>query len=124
MADADSLAFWPAASGTAKPVVTVNFKTVPRRSSGDIKLRVKNQSRDYTAVGVVVSIEDITAGSGDQILLSADGLNFGPTLDLGDLTRTAISPQFWIRRTTASTAVTGAQQARLRVHATSWTASI
>jgi hypothetical protein len=122
---ADVLALWGASYDHS--VVKLNFNGtspgLPRRSSGDSKLRVKNLSNQYLAADVTVTVEDTTVpGARTDFLLSLDGFRFAASINLGDLPHNATSPVFWLRRVTASTAPVGAKSARLRVHAGSWVA--
>lgn len=120
---ADQLALWGAA--TDARINRIDFGAVPARSSGDVQVRVKNQSSQYTAHGVVVTVEDVDpAGAATQLLLSLDGRTFTASVSLGDLIPTATSTLIWLRRATASDAPTGLTQARLRAHASTWTPAL
>lgn len=117
----DLLALWGVTRDAR--IVRLDWGTVPPRSSGDVKIRVKNESTQYTAHDVTVSLEDVTAGAAARFLLSLDGNAFTATVNLGDLPATAISAVVWIRRATPSDAATGPTNCQLRVHATAWAAA-
>src|SRR3954447_24146331 len=97
---ADTLALWGYTRDL--PIAQIDFGTLPYRSSGDIRVRVKNRSGQYQANGVVVSVEDVTADAAGQLLLSLDGVTFTAAVAIGDLPAAAISPVVWLRRVTAS----------------------
>src|SRR4051794_9825245 len=102
----DKLSFWNMTLNKPPTKLDFNGKSagLPRRSSGDLTLIVKNQSGLYTASDVTVTIEDTTvAGARTQFLLSLDGISFTASLDLGDMPPNSVSTTFWLRRTTAST---------------------
>lgn len=114
----DSLAFWGLSINAR--VGRINFGSVPKRSSEDQLFRVKNESAQYTAQAVVISLEDVTADTAAQYLLSVDGQSFAATANLGDLHAQALSPTVWLRRATPSTSATGALECKIRAHATAW----
>lgn len=111
----DQLMIW---SGThTRPIKLMDFRLVPRRSSGNFPLRVRNQSKDYTAIGVTLSVDGVGA---DQIWLSRDGTVFASYVDLGDLPPDAWSPMLWLRRNTPASAALGPMEAKLHASAASW----
>lgn len=115
---ADMLALW--GDTRSARVSRIDFGSVPARSSSDVRLRVRNLSSQYTARGVVISVEDVTAWASTQLLLSLDGVNFTATVMVGDLPATGTSPVFTLRRATPSDEPTGAKECNIRVHATAW----
>lgn len=111
----DQLMIWSGAR--TKPLAKMDFRAVPRRSSGDFPFRVRNHSKDYTAVAVRVSVDGDGA---NQIWLSVEGTQFAGYIDIGDLAPDAWSPMLWLRRNTPADADLGPMEATLRASATSW----
>lgn len=115
---ADMLALW--GEQRSARITRIDFGSVPARSSGDVRFRVKNLSAQYTAQDTVVCVEAATADAAAQLLLSLDGLTFTATVSLGDIPAAGISPAVTLRRATASDAPRGTTEATLRVHANAW----
>lgn len=114
----DSLALWGFAADYE--IVGLNLGSVPRRSSEDLRFRVKNLSRTYTAHTVVL---DFTGAQSWQYLLSLDGVDYRASVNLSDLAPGALTGGIYLRRITPSTAPLGAQTATVRLTADSWTYS-
>ncbi len=113
----DSLAIW--AYAVNGKLVGLDFGEVPACSSGDVMIRVKNQSPRYTAHDVTLQFQP-HPDLGWHFYLSDDGVNFAATLDLGELAPNALTGAIWIRRVTPSDTDLGAKQTRLSATVAAW----
>lgn len=93
-------------------------------SSGDVRLRVHNDSDLYAAAAVVVAVgapadTDLADASGEY-LLSGDGATFTATITLPDLPPQAVSEPFTLRRVTPPDTPVGVYGYQLFATATTW----
>lgn len=122
LADPDRMRIW---SPTEEEVIDangLNFGNSPRRSSADLRFRVKNTSPFVTAVAVTVGLDglnDHTSPDPDrQFLLSEDnGRTFAGDINIGTLAPGQVSSLLTLRRVTPSNADVGQWTARLLVSA-------
>lgn len=111
----DALALWGYSRDAE--ILVVDFGTVPRRSSDELQVRVKNLSTSYTATDVVVSI----VGALDwHYYLSLDDDVFTATVELGDLAPGDLSDGITVRRVTPTTAPLGEHTVDIRATPASW----
>ena len=94
-------------------------------SSADRVFRVRNLSHTYTAVDVVVSLQEMgiaepTLSVAAQHYLSVDGRTFAATAALGSLAPRAVSDRITLRRVTALDADPGFGDFQLLAHPTEW----
>ncbi len=115
---ADKLSFWGFTIDSR--LQSIDFGAVPRRSSGDVRLRVKNESMAYIARNVTVTAQG-GLGPASHFYFSVDGSTFTASAALGDLWPSAFSTTFWIRRTTPDGYPATTRNTYLKVTATSWT---
>lgn len=122
---ADNLTIIHDATSEALVGTDFDWGSIFPQSSEDKFFRVKNNSVFYTAVNVVVSLEDVggvaVPSVSAQHLLSVDDVVFSATLSLGDIPPTAISPVITLRRSTASDADSGTWSFRVKINMDSWT---
>lgn len=120
----DRMVFWNAGSDTKMDPVTLDWGDVPRSSSADKIVRVKNVSPTKTAVNARVSFDILTDGSPTvpaQHLVSYGGSAFLSQVNLGSLGPGAISGPITLRRVTPSNAQYGLFAPRVSAVADSWT---
>jgi hypothetical protein len=122
------LQLWDPAADEPAVGSLLDWGDAPRDSAADKRFRVKNCDATQTALGVVVHagispVDD--AGSGpsvlSQLLVSRDGVRYGPQLVLGDLAPNSVSGQVWLRRVTPSDAALGAWSPYVAATPTGWT---
>lgn len=105
-----------------------NWGEVIRRSSADKYLRVANLSTVYTAHVVTLTVADTgSAASPSQAamhLLSADGLVFRASLEIGDLPPGTTSEILTLRRVVPSDADLGAWTYRIMATPVVWSTSL
>jgi hypothetical protein len=114
----DRLAVWGYTTDAA--AVAVNIGAGPRRSTSDLRFRVKNTSGQYEARDVTVAIAGADAW---MLLLSDDGHTFTASLALGTLGPTALSGALWLRRCVPSTAELRGYAVTLTLTPTAWAQS-
>jgi hypothetical protein len=120
----DRLVFWSATADEKMPPATLDWGDVPRSSSADRIVRVKNISGTHTANNVRVSFDILTDGTPSvpaQHLVSYGGGAFLAQVNLGSLGPGAISGPITLRRVTPSNAVLGLFAPRASAVADSWT---
>jgi hypothetical protein len=120
----DRMVFWNAGSDTKMDPATLDWGDVPRSSSADKIVRVKNVSSTKTAVNARVSFDILTDGSPSvpaQHLVSYGGSAFLSQVNLGSLAPGAISGPITLRRVTPSNAQYGLFAPRVSAVADSWT---
>jgi hypothetical protein len=106
----DRLVFWDAATDNKMPPATLDWGNVPRSSSDDRTVRVKNLSATKTAANVRVSFDILIDGSPSvpgQHLVSYGGGAFLSQVNIGTLAPGAISGPITVRRVTPSSAQLG-----------------
>ena len=120
----DQLAIWDPHLDVAIPAATLDWGTVNRAESADLKFRVKNLSTSYTANGISVGLDDQPSGIGlslaGQQLLSIDGLRFNSRISISALSPGQVSSPITLRRVLASTADLGTWSYRVVATPTSW----
>ena len=122
----DRLVFWNVTSDTKMSPATLDFGDVPRSSSADKVVRVKNISPTKQANNIRVSFDILTdASSGPSVpaqhTLSYSGGAFIAQVNIGALGPGAISGPITIRRVTPSNAQYGQFAPRVNAIADSWT---
>jgi hypothetical protein len=106
----DRLVFWDAVADNKMPPATLDWGNVPRSSSDDRTVRVKNLSATKTASNVRVSFDILNDGTPTvpgQHLVSYGGGAFLAQVNLGTLAPGAISGPITVRRVTPSSAQLG-----------------
>lgn len=119
----DRLAFWSATADQKMPPATPDFGDVPRSSSDDFVVRVKNLSATKTAGNVIVSFDILTDGVPTvpaQHLVSTDGVTFTAQVNIGSLAPGAISAPVTVRRVTPSNAQLGLWAPRMSAVPGTW----
>jgi hypothetical protein len=118
------LVFWNAGSDSKMDPATLDWGDVPRSSSADKIVRLKNMSSTSTANNVRVSFDILTDGSPSvpaQHLASYGGGAFLSQVNIGSLGPGAISGPITLRRVTPSNAQYGLFAPRVSAVADSWT---
>jgi hypothetical protein len=122
----DTLDFWHPRQDRKVPDDWFEWGVVARGSSADKQFRVRNLSSHYTAVDVIVSLDQL--GIHDpalevdvQHLLSRDGRSYFATVNIGNLIPRAVSPLITLRRVTSRDADEGPGEFQLSAAATDWT---
>lgn len=106
----DRLVFWDPVANAKMPPALLDWGNVPRSSSDDRTVRVKNLSATKTAGNVRVSYDIMTDGTPSvpgQHLVSYGGGPFLAQVNLGTLAPGAISGPITVRRVTPSSAQLG-----------------
>lgn len=119
----DRLAFWSATADQKMSPATPDWGDVPRSSSDDFQVRVKNLSGTKTAGNVRVSfdtITDTTPSVPSQHMASLDGVTFFAQVNIGSLAPGAISAPVTIRRVTPSNAILGLWALRMSAVPDTW----
>lgn len=120
-ATVNRLKFWDPTADTGAGVDVANFGDAPRRSSADVRFRVKNASATIVSAAVTLSVETLTTAGGagepdKQLLLSKDGgRTFAASINIGTLAPGQVSSVIVLRRVTPSTAALGTWAARVYV---------
>lgn len=122
----DRLVFWNAGSDTKMNPATLDFGDVPRSSSMDRVVRLKNISPTKSANNVRVSFDILTdATTGPSVpaqhTLSINGGPFIAQVNLGTINPGGISVPITVRRVTPSNAQYGLFAPRLNAAADTWT---
>lgn len=119
----DKLAIWHPTLNQRIPPGYLDWGDVPRSSSDDRLIRVKNLSATLTAMAPSLSFDaltDATPSVPGQHLVSLDGLSFGATAVLPNLGPGATSAIVTLRRVTPINATLSTWALRLIAAATSW----
>jgi len=121
----DRLAFWEPSASAEVNGSFFDWGNTPRGSSADKTFRIKNVSGDLTAKDVSLYAEALTPGTpsvAGMLLVSSDGITFGPSLDLGDLAPGAVTGVLHVRRNVPTNAQVSVWSARLIADVTTWEA--
>ena len=123
----DRLVFWNAGSNTKMDPATLDWGDVPRSSSADRVVRIKNISATKSAVNIRVSFDILTDATSPapsvpaQFTASYNGGAFLAQVNIGTLAPGAISGPITLRRVTPSNAQYGLFAPRASAVADSWT---
>lgn len=123
---ASTLALWHPTAEAQLTAANLAWGTIPPRSTGDLRFRVRNRSTTKTANTITVSLVDLddpvaSPTVASQQLLSADGLLFTASLTITQLKPLMTTAVLTLRRVTASTADAGVGRFRLLANAATWT---
>jgi hypothetical protein len=118
------LIFWHPTNNEKMPPQWLDWGDVPRSSSGDVLVRVKNNSGTLAANNVRVSFDILSDGAPSvpaQHTASYGGGSFTAQPNIGTLAPGAISGAITIRRITPSNAQYGLFAPRVSAVADTWT---
>jgi hypothetical protein len=122
-ANPNRLALWHPTLDQPIGCADLDWGDVPRASTDNSQVRIKNLSSTLTANTITVSVDaltDTTPSVPAQHTLSIDGGAFGPTCAVETLAPGEISSALTLRRTTSSNAVLSLWAARISAIALSW----
>ncbi len=121
----DTLEFWHPSADERLAVDYFDWGSVAPGSSADRTFRVRNSSINYTALGVVISLEQLGIYTparpvNVQHFMSLNGRQFAATVALGDLGPRAVSQLVTLRRVTSRDADVGPGEFQLSAQPTDW----
>lgn len=101
-------------SPTADSELDLAWGTVAPGSSADLKFRIRNDSDEFFARTITVSVDDTTQ------YLSADGVTFSASLAFAEIAPQAATPILTLRRVIPRAAADGAGSAILTLAVAEW----
>jgi hypothetical protein len=117
----DGLRFWDPNSNAEVPGSYFDWGSFPRATGATREFRMKNMHSSLTAYSVSCSIEALTDANPSIVShhsLSNDGINWGPTAEVGTLGPGVVSSKMYLRRITPADADLSLWTARIKATAT------